>query len=328
MGGAREAVSAVQRALVNSIEPLAAAGIVVPKTGRSVNQARGFTHQPLVGGAPDTWVALRSEVEAAKGDTIFLFFPGILRLGGSTKRRRELVARLSALADDVCLVSAITDQLTLINDFYVSQVSAWRISRRLEGALPRLLESDLFAHERLLQPWYEDSAVRYAAIPLAELTAGRPIGAVLGSVGVEVDESIVLPPPGDPPARLGPIGVEANRLLSTYLRAEIRGFTADEHGVAAASRAGLARAARLGWCADPFWGWTAAAAEKAIGHFGAANNRFARSVWGTDWTLGYPIERPSTRVEFLDLDFQVVDQVQRYVVELADKVARERRVAR
>ncbi len=116
--------------------------------------------------------------------------------------------------------------------------------------------------------------------------------------------------------------------LPTYIRAEIPGFTADDDGVAAARRAGLARAEKLGWCADPFWGWTAAAAERAIGHFDAANHRFARTVWGTDWTLGYPIERRSTRVDFLDLDFQLVDQVQRYIVALADKVARDRRLAR
>ena len=98
--------------------------------------------------------------------------------------------------------------------------------------------------------------------------------------------------------------------------------------VATASRAALVRAEKMGWCAEPFWGWNRRLAEMALARFEASNHRFAKAVWGGGWTIPYPMERPSNRIDFLDLDVQFIDQVQRYVSTTANRVKRERTASR
>ena len=120
---------------------------------------------------------------------------------------------------------------------------------------------------------------------------------------------------------LGPTGVEANRLLTTYLRAEAPGFRPDSPPVAALSRTALSRAEGLGWCMDPFWGWTSEAAALAAERFENSNNRFAREVWGTDWPIALPVDQVNTQIDFLDLDFQVVHEIEHFVLVTANRVA-------
>lgn len=326
MGGSRDALAAMQHSLPSCIRPLAEEGVLVPKSGRSGNKTTGFSHQPLAGRSGAGWAAMQAEIRATDAETLLLVIPGLLRIGRSTGRRLEVVRQLSSLAEQVWLVSVVGEQLTMINDFYLSRVATWRTARRLETSFSRLLDNESFVHETLLRPWYEQSPVRYSAVPLPLFTGGHPVATVLSAAGVSLGEAL---PHGHTPviAKLGSVGVEANRLLSTHLRAHIPGFTPDDEGVAAASLSGLSRAEKLGWCADRFWGWTPRAAEKTLARFDASNHRFAKAVWGTDWTLPYPLERPCTQMDVLDLDFSVLDQVHRYVMGMADKVARERRAA-
>lgn len=326
MGGSRDAVAAVQHSLPGGIRQLAREGVLVPKSGRSGNKTTGFSHQPLAGRSGAGWAAMQAEIRATDAQTLLLVIPALLRIGRSTVRRLEVVRQLSSLAAEVWLVSVVEEQLSMINDFYLGRVATWRISRRLETSFSRLLEHEAFLHETVLRPWYEQSPVRYAAVPLPVFSGGHPVATVLSAAGVSLGAAL---PRGDVPVlpKLGSVGVEANRLLATHLRAHIPGFTPDDEGVAAASLSGLSRADKLGWCADRFWGWTPRAAEKTLARFDASNHRFANAVWGTDWTLPYPLERPCTQVDVLDLDFTVVDQVHRYVIGMADKVARERRAA-
>lgn len=326
MGGSRDVVAAVQHSLPGSIRALTEHGVLVPKSGRSGNQAAGFSHHPLVGRSGAGWGALHAEVRASDAETVLLVIPSLLRIGRSTARRVQVLRQLSSLAEAVRLVSVVGEQLSTINDFYLSRVATWRISRRLDASVSRLLDNEAFVHETLLRPWYEQDPARYVAVPTPVFAAHHPVGAVLSAAGVDLDGAlprVVIP---DLP-KLGSVGVEANRLLATYLRAEIPGFRADDEGVAAASLSGLSRAQKLGWCSDRFWGWTPVAAEKALDRFDASNQRFANAIWGTAWTVPYPVERPCTQAEFLDLDFPVVDQVQRYVMSMADKVSRERKAA-
>lgn len=324
MGGSPDVVATMQHSLLGTISTLAREGVLVPKAGRSGNKASGLTHQPLAARSAGAWAALQSEVRASDAETMLLVIPGMLRIGGSTVRRLAVLRQLTSLAEQVCLVSVVGEQLTLINDFYLARVASWRIARRLETSVPRLIDNDAFVYETLLRPWYEDGPGRYVALPLAFYTAGHPIATVLASAGVKLAVELPRAPAAEPPT-LGPIGVEANRLLATYLRAEIPGMRYDDEGVPAASLSGLSRAQKLGWCADGFWGWTPRAVEKAVTRFDESNQRFARAVWGTAWTLPYPVDRPCTQVDFLDLDFPVVDQVHRYVMSMADKVVRGRK---
>ena len=76
------------------------------------------------------------------------------------------------------MVSVVADQLTLINEYYLHHVATWRTSARLENMVSKLFHNEVFVHERLLRPWYEEPAVRYVAIPHNEYTGepaeGRP----------------------------------------------------------------------------------------------------------------------------------------------------------
>ena len=324
MGGSPLVVAAMQHNLPGAISALSDHGVLVPKAARVGNRTTGFSHQRLAGRSGGAWAAVEAEVLTSDADTVLLVIPGMLRLGSSTERRLAVLSHLGALADETCLVSVVTEPLTLMNDHYLSRVAAWRTARRLESSVVRLLDNDAFVPETLLRPWYDDGPGRYVAVPLPAYSAGHPVVTTLAAVGVPVTGDV--PPPVAPDLpRLGPIGVEANRLLATYLRAEIPGLRYDDEGVPAASLSGLSRAQKLGWCAHSFWGWTPPAVERALGRFEASNDRFAQAVWGTDWPLPYPVDRPCTQADFLDLDFSVVDQVHRYVVSMADKVVRERK---
>lgn len=326
MGGSSDAVAAMQHSLPGNVKVLARAGVLVPGSGRSGNKTTGFSHQPLGSRSGAAWAALRAELRSADDCTVLLFIPTMLRIGTIPDRRREILRRLSSLSARVTLVSVVDEQLSMINDYYLGRVATWRISRRLDGSVGRLVDNDAFVHETLLRPWYDQRGVSYAALPTAAFDGGHPVTTVLSAAGVDVDVELPRPVVPDLP-KLGSTGVEANRLLATYLRAEIPGFKPDDDGVAAASLSGLARAQKLGWCDDSFWGWTPRAVEKALARFDASNQRFARAVWGTDWQLPYPLDRQCTQGNVLDLDFPVVDQVHRYVMSMADKVAHERKAA-
>jgi hypothetical protein len=319
LGGSRDIATDLQRALMGNLGALGRRGVLVPKAGRRTTTANGVSHQRLgTPGAPD-WLDLESELTDATADTALLVIPGLLKLGGAMTRHRAVVDRLSGLADEVTVVSIVADQLTLINQYYLHHVATWRTSVRLENLVGKLFHNDIFVHERLLRPWYEESPLRYIAVPYDQYAAANPVQVVLHAAGVELPDDAVAAAPTT--VTLGSVGVEANRLLATYLRAEIPDFRPDAKPVVAASRAGLARAEKLGWCADDFWGWTPRAANKVLARFDASNHRFARAVWGTDWPLAYPLERPNTQLDFLDLDIQVVDQVHDYVVSMAGRLA-------
>lgn len=321
VGGSRDIAGALQRTVPACLDGLTRAGVVVPTAGRRTSSFNGLSHQRLAAMGEPGWAALRRELTDSDGHTALLIVPALLRTGGATARQRAVVAQLTAIADEVSVVSVVADQLTLINDYYLHHVTTWRTSGRLDSVAPRLFHNEVFVHEKLLRPWYEDASVRYVAVPLPDYRAGNPVRVVLQAAGATLPDDVASSPAVRVPT-LGSVGVEANRLLATYLRAELPGFQPDSSTVAAVSRSGLERAAKLGWCADEFWGWTRRTATKALGRFDASNHRFAKAVWGTDWPLPYPLDRPCSRVDFLDLDAEVTDQVQRYVVGMAARTAR------
>lgn len=321
VGGSRDIAGALQRTLPACLDRLSRVGVVVPTSGRRTSASNGLSHQRLAAVGEPEWAALRNELTESAGHTALLVVPALLRTGGATARQRAVVARLTAIAEEVNVVSVVGDQLTLINDYYLHHVATWRTSGRLDNLASRLFHNEVFVHERLLRSWYEEASVRYAAVPLPDYSAGNPVRVVLQAVGVDLPDDVATSPPVRVPT-LGSVGVEANRLLATYLRAKLPGFQPDSSAAAAVSRSGLTRAAKLGWCADEFWGWTTRTATKAVARFEASNDRFAHVVWGTDWPLPYPVDRPCTQVDFLDLDAEVIDQVQRYVVSMAARTAR------
>jgi hypothetical protein len=187
----------------------------------------------------------------------------------------------------------------------------------MSALAPRFLHNQLFAHHMLLRPWYEQQDATYLAIPYNEYRAENPLAVVLRAAGTTFAEPLE---PSPAPVMLGPVGVEANRLLATYLRSRVTDFMPDAQPVVAASRAGLARAEKQGWCMRQFWGWTRETAEQAVTYFEAGNHEFAHTVWGTDWPIPYPLERKNRQLDLLDLDAEIIEHVHQYVMTMADKL--------
>jgi hypothetical protein len=325
LGGSRDALSSFARTLLTCGKALTASGVLVPRSGRAGNKATGATHQALASPKFPGWADLQAETAAAEAETVLLVMPAVLK-ARAPGRREAILERLSSVADEIVTVSVIADQLTMINEAYLHQVTTWRSSKRLDQVAPTLIENEMFDHERYLRPWYDDSQTAYHAVPLPEFDAGHPVVVVLRACGIE----LVRPPaaqmlPSEP--RLGPIGVEAARLLATYARSKLPRLNPKDPAVVTVNRSAVARAEKLGWCAEPFWGWNRRAADQVLARFDASNHRFAQRVWGTAWTIPYPMERPSNRVDFLDLDVQFVDQVQRYVMATTNRLKRERAAA-
>lgn len=318
IGGSRDIAATVQRALPDSVAKLSQAGVVIPRAGRRYYKGNGFIHQKLPNGGDAGWDDLTTELRNSPAHTVLLVVPGLLKLS-SSDQRRAIIRRLKKIGTDVCVVSVVTDQLTLINESYLQLIATWRISRRLDKQLSRMLNSEIFLHETMLRPWYESAKVRYAAIAAPDYAEAHPVTAVLHAAGVETPELELTTPIGE--RKLGPVGVEANRLLATYLRADIENFKLDGSATVV-NRAAMERSDTLGWLGNDFWGWTPKSATKAVAMYDASNHRFAKAVWGTDWPIPYPLEWPSNQIDFLDLDPPTVDQIYRYVVETTEKLTR------
>jgi hypothetical protein len=318
IGGSREFAAVFQRTVASNHRELARAAILVPKAGRRSTPVNGVSHQRL--GAPGTaeWAALRAELSESDADAALLMVPALQKLSRQPTWLRATLSKLEKLADEVVVVTVVADQLTLINDYYLNHIATWRTSGQLAKVGLQLVDNDAFVHERALRPWYQADEVRFVAVPAPEFSAGNPLEVVLRAAGVNPGDALV--DADELPPRLGSVGVEANRLVATYLRAEIPDFSPDAGPVATASRVALTRAARLGWCNDEFWGWTARAADKALARFDASNRRFAATVWQGEWAIPYPVDRPCTQVDFLDLDPPTVELIHDYVVSTTGRV--------
>lgn len=318
IGGSRDSSLLLQRTIAENLRLLNRSNVVVPKAARRSSKVNGLSHQRLAGDNADDWSALADELSESDATTALLVIPNLLKLSKHPARAQQAVERLSSIADQVTVVSVIADQLTMINDYYLNHVATWRTSARLTKIAPKLLDNEAFVHERALRPWYSAKDLQYRALTAPEYADGNALEVVLRAAGITLPDALAYP---DEPVVLGPVGVEANRLLATSLRADIAGFGPDTHAVASASRAGLARAQRHGWCEGEFWGWTARVAGKAIARFAPSNERFAAAVWGTGWPLPYPDLRPNTQVDLLDLEPETIERILQYVAAMTTRVA-------
>ncbi len=218
MGGSREAMAMVQRGLAGARDDLARAGVVVPSAGRRSHEANSVAHLALGGGSSKAWSDLDAELQAGGADTALLVMPGLLRLERADPRRTEIATRLAALGSDLCFVSVISDQLTMINSFYLHQVLTWRVSSRLEPFARRQRTNLQLRYDTLLEPWYDEGPGRYAPLPLTDLDVQHPVAAILRAAGATLERGLDVSDVSRP-TRLGPVGVEANRLLGAYIRA-------------------------------------------------------------------------------------------------------------
>lgn len=322
MGGSRDIVTSTQRALAPALAGLAAQGVLVPRAGRTTIDDTAISHQALLAetDADQAWRALGDELAHSDAECVLLLLPGLARPGEIEELHREAVERLLAVTSDVRLVTVVTDQLTLMNEAYLALVGAWRTTARLTDLLPQMLESGLFDHQSMLGPWLDEMRLSFTAVRRDALRRADPIGELLGAAGVAVTGPTGSAQATEPP--LGPIAVEANRLLTGYLRASLPGLTPADPSVVELVAGVAERALRNGWSDVAFWGFDPRTAAETAARFDEGNARFARAAWDADWPSAAPVDRPCTAVDLLDLEPSVVEQIHRYVVSMTDRLTK------
>jgi hypothetical protein len=187
------------------------------------------------------------------------------------------------------------------------------VTRILEGG-----EQDL---ERQLSLWYQSPDVDFVAVPITRLGEPNPLVALLEAARIPVERSGLVTTDNVVNISLGPLAVEAFRLLRSYLAGLDPRITDDDPVVRRLHRIAARRAKALGWCDERFWGWTPEQAAVAADTLGPSNERFAQAVWGTPWPLPLPVDRPANRAELMTVPAGELDRVHDFVVAMAKRYA-------
>ncbi len=303
IGGSRDIATALQRAVTGNVRALARAGVTVPKAGRRASNRNGLSHQRLAAPGSADWSSLEEELGESSGDTILLVIPGLLRMGGATARHRAVVEQLNAVADEVHVVSVVADQLTLINEYYLHHVATWRTSARLENLASKLFHNEIFVHERLLRPWYEETAVHYIAVPHNHYVAGNPLEVVLAAAGVVVGRASRARAPGV--LTLGSVGRGGEPAALDIPPGRGPGLPPGRQAGGGRQPRGAGSRGEAGLVRRPFWGWTTRAAERGARALRRLEPPFRAGRSGAP-TGRSPTrcERAGTQLDFLDLDIQ------------------------
>jgi hypothetical protein len=179
----------------------------------------------------------------------------------------------------------------------------------------------LFDYEALLRPWYADKALQFVALPFTGSRDVDPLAELLRVAGVVDKAEALISETDDVNASLGPVGIEAARLLGTYLRGTFPDFDSEELAAKKLYRISSSRAQGHGWCDESYWGWTPHTAAQTAEYIAPSNNRFAHDVWGTDWELPMPVDTPTSVARLLDLPPPILEKITRFVFALTGRFA-------
>jgi hypothetical protein len=211
----------------------------------------------------------------------------------------------------------VRDQLSQINSYYAQQVKMLEdvdaFGPHAAGVLRRG-EADL---ERHAGRWYQHDDIDFVAVPFPAAVDPNPLAALLHAARLDVPADQLDAPDDVVNITLGPVAVEAIRLLRTYLGGLNRSISDDDLAVRRLHRVAAREAKKAGWCDDPYWGWPAKLAARAAAELAPSNTRFAAAVWGTDWPLPLPVDRPQTRTPLLSLPRDELDRVHDFVMAMA-----------
>lgn len=315
-----------QQALFANAEVLAAHDVFLPRTGRLELAPNAVCHHHLawdLTGSPrfrsdlGGWDALEMELAAVKAETVVLSSE-LLAAGMFTQGIGDLLdGRLRALDRKVTILYVVQDQLSLINSSYVQKVKTLMdvdaFVAHAAGVMRRG-EADI---ERQMGRWYQSSQVEFVALPFSELSRQDPLTALLGAAGVAIPTAELTIDGYISTIPLGPVAVEAMRLLRAYLRGLNRSISHDDIAVRRLHRIAARQAGEAGWCQDSYWGWPPALAAHVAEQLAESNERFAQTVWGTEWPLPLPVDTPQAQAQLLKLPSDELDRVHEYVMAMA-----------
>lgn len=332
-GAPKTATTYIQRGLDSNRDLLAGHGIYLPRTGRLELEPNAVSHHHLAwallsperyAGSPNGWSALAQELAGVEAPVVVLSSEVFSRVA-SRKDGADLVARAAReLCDSVTVLYFVRNQLSLMNSLYGQRVKSLRMVESFDSHTRIFRGRRLFDYEALLKPWYENDSLSFEAVPFSGSRDVDPLAALLRVAGVDV-EAVALPhEQDDVNSSLGPVGIEAARLLGSYLRGTFPDFDYEEMASKKLYRISSSRAQSSGWCDESYWGWTPETAIETAEFFAAANDRFAHDVWGSDWAIPMPVDKAHSAVRLLELPPSTIQKVHRFVFSLSQRFARLR----
>lgn len=332
-GAPKTATTYIQRGLHSNRDLLAEHGIYLPLTGRLELEPHAVSHHHLAwallspqryAGSPNGWSALAEELADVDAPVVILSSEAFSRVASKGDGAALVERAARELGGSVTIVYFVRNQLSLMNSLYGQRVKSLRMVESFDFHTTNFRSRRLFDYEALLRPWYEDESLSFEAVPFTGSRDVDPLAALLRVAGVDVDAASLVQESDDVNTSLGPVGIEAARLLGGYLRGTFADFDSEELAAKKLYRLSSSRAQASGWCDESFWGWTPETAAETAEFFAAANHRFAHDVWGTDWTISMPVDKALSAVRLLDLPPSVLEKVQRYVFSLSKRFARLR----
>lgn len=330
VGPPKTATTYVQRGLFANTDLLAAHGVYLPRAARLELEPNAVCHHHLaweLTGSPrfrpdiGGWDALAEELSGVDAETVLLSSEVLSRHLSVEGFGDRLDERLLALGRRVTVVYVVRDQLSQINSFYAQQVKMLEDVGAFGPHVAAVLRRGDADLERHAGRWYRSPDIDLAAVPFTAISDPNPLVAVLRAARIDVPADELVVSTDAVNITLGPVAVEAIRLLRTYLHGLNRAISDDDPAVRRLHRVAARRTKELGWCDEPFWGWPPALAAGAAEQLAPSNERFAQEVWGSSWPLPFPVDRPPTRAQLLKLPTDKLDLVHEFVIDMARRYA-------
>jgi hypothetical protein len=335
-GAPKTATTYVQRGLHSNREMLAANGVHLPMTGRLEMEPFAVCHHHLAwslispdqySGKKNPWPALADEINEVDAPVVILSSEAFSRVASTGDGADRVVAAVQQLGGSATIVYFVRNQLSLINSLYGQRVKSFRVVEDFDTHARRYRGRRLFDYVELLRPWYANDAVRFVALPFTGSRDVDPLAELLRVARVEDRADALVSETDDVNASLGPVGIEAARLLGCFLRGKFPDFDSEELAAKKLYRISSSRAQSNGWCDESYWGWTPRTAAQTAEYFAASNHRFAHDVWGSDWDLPMPVDTQRSSVRLLDLPPPILEKINRYVFGLTNRFAALREAA-
>jgi hypothetical protein len=325
IGAERTGTEAIHRGLFANQDVLAQHDVLVPVTGRHELSPRAVRHHLLPwsldptddrADGDQTWADLATEIEQSSASTVLLSSGQFAPIAADPARAAVLLERLRALAEDVTVVFFAREQLGLLNSLYCNRVKMFDVTSDFDTYVESSSDSRLYDLESFA-PWYVDGSLPFVAVPWDPTREADSLADLLAAASVPIDSSELRQPDEIFGEELGPVGIEATRLLGAVLRGRFPDFSPDEPAARRLRRRASTAALAKGWLADEFWGWSPRRADQAVAHYAESNQEFARRTWGGDWGLSSPLDRRRTVVDLVELDPEKLNRVHRFVNEMA-----------
>jgi hypothetical protein len=322
LGATKTASTFLQKCLFANETLLREHGIYLPKAGRLPWATDVISHHnlawELVGDrrfreAHGRWSDMLAEVAQTDAETVLLSTEAFARLASDVQLRSFMARRMAELSDDVTLIYVVREPLARINSMYGQSVKTFASVGTFDDYVAESMASGLYDLEKSFRFWYQTQPTKFVALRFDELVRNGPFESLLDALQVDVPrdalqipEDVVNPSPG-------PLAVEAMRLLNARVRVLDHRFSRRSSATMKLSQIAQRRAWKIGWYDNPYWGWEKESAERVARRLKGSNHRFAEAVWGTEWPLPLPVDKPRATVSLLEADAELHDDIEAYL---------------